>query len=80
MTAVHLLNRFQARSLQGKTPYEAWHERTPAVSHLKTVGCVAYTKELGQLRKLDYHGKPGVFIGYAEEAKAYRILDRRRSV
>jgi hypothetical protein len=38
-------------------------------------GCVAYTKELGQLCKLDDRGKPGVFIGYTEGAKAYCILD-----
>ena len=75
MTAVHLLNRSPTRSLQGKTPYEAWHGRTPAVSHLKTFDCVAYTKGLGQLRKLDDRGKPGVFIGYVEGAKANRILD-----
>ena len=75
MTAVHLLNRSPTRSLQGKTPYEAWHGRTLAVGHLKTFGCVAYTKDLGQLRKLDDCGKPGVFIGYAEGAKAYHILD-----
>jgi len=24
-TAVHLLNRSPTKSLQGKTPYEAWH-------------------------------------------------------
>jgi hypothetical protein len=30
---------------------------------------------LTQLRKLDDHGKPGVFIGYAKGAKACRILD-----
>jgi transposase InsO family protein len=35
MTAVHLLNRSPTWSLQGKTPYEAWHGRTPVVSHLK---------------------------------------------
>jgi hypothetical protein len=75
MMAIHLLNRLSTRSLQGKTPYEDWHGRTLAVSSLKTFGCVAYTKDLGQLRKLDDHGKPGIFIGYAEGAKPYRILD-----
>ena len=40
-------------------------------SHLKTFGCIAYTKELNQLGKLDDRGKPGVFIGYAEGAKAW---------
>jgi hypothetical protein len=76
MTAIHLLNLSPTRSLQGKTPYEAWHGRTPIVSYQKTFGCVAYTKDLAQLRKLDDRGKLGVFIGYAEGAKAYRILDQ----
>jgi hypothetical protein len=46
------------------------------VSYQKTFGCVVYTKDLlAQLRKLDDRDKPSVFIGYAEGAKAYRILD-----
>jgi hypothetical protein len=75
VTAVHLLNRSPTKSLLGKTPYEAWHGRAPSMSHLKVFGCVTYVKDLGQLRKLDDRGKSGIFIGYAEGAKAYRILD-----
>jgi hypothetical protein len=47
-----------------------------AMIYLKAFSCVTYTKDLGQLRKLDDCGKPGVFIDYAEGAKAYQILDR----
>jgi transposase InsO family protein len=45
MTAVHL-NRSPTKSLEGKTSYEAWHGRTPAVRHLRTFDCLAYIKEL----------------------------------
>jgi transposase InsO family protein len=38
MTAVHLLNRSPTKALDGKTPYEAWHKRKPAVSHLRVFG------------------------------------------
>jgi hypothetical protein len=75
VTAVHLLNRSPTKSLQGKTPYEAWHGRAPAVGHLRTFGCLAFTKELNQVKKLDDRSRPGVFIGYADSAKAYRVLD-----
>lgn len=75
MTAVHLLNRSPTKSLQGKTPYADWHGRTPAVRHLRTFGCIAYVKGLNQLGKLDDGNKPGIFIGYAEGAKAYCILN-----
>jgi len=41
-TAVYLLNLAPIKSLDGKTPYEAWHGRKPAVEHLRTFGCVVY--------------------------------------
>lgn len=75
MTAVHLLNRSPTKALDGKTPYEAWHGRKPVVSHLRVFGCLVFTKELSHVGKLDDRSSPGVFIGYAEGVKAYRILD-----
>ena len=75
MTAVHLLNRSPTSALDGKTPYEAWHGRKPAVSYLRIFGCLAFVKELNHVGKLDDRNSPGVFICYAEGAKAYRVLD-----
>jgi len=75
MTAVHLLNRSPTKALDSMTPYEAWHGRKPVVSHLRIFGCLAFAKELTHVGKLDDRSTPGVFIGYAEGAKAYRILD-----
>jgi transposase InsO family protein len=75
VTAVYILNRSPTKALNGKTPYEAWHGRRPAVSHLRVFGCLAFGKELGHIGKLDDRSSPGVFIGYAEGSKAYRILD-----
>jgi hypothetical protein len=45
------------------------------VSHLRVLGCLAFVKELNHVGKLDDQSTPGVFIGYAEGAKAYRVLD-----
>jgi hypothetical protein len=75
VTAVYILNRSPTKALNGMTPYEAWHGRKPVVSHLRVFGCLALTKELGHIGKLDDRSTPGVFIGYAEGSKAYRILD-----
>ena len=66
VTAVHLLNRAPTKALQGMTPYEAWHGKVPQVKHLRTFGCVAYTKDLSHLKKLDDRSCPGIFIGYAD--------------
>jgi hypothetical protein len=75
VTTVYILNRSPTKALNRITPYEAWHRRKPAVSHLRVFGCLAFTKELGHIGKLDDRSTPGVFIGYMEGSKAYRILD-----
>jgi hypothetical protein len=45
------------------------------VSRLWVFDCLAFGKELGHISKLDDRNTPGVFIGYAEGSKTYRILD-----
>ena len=44
------------------------------VSHLKIFGCLVYLhipKE--KISKLDSLGKKGIFVGYSDQSKAYRI-------
>jgi hypothetical protein len=65
MTVIHLLNRSPTKALDDKTSYEAWHGRKPVVSHHRVFGCLAFTKELNHVGKLDDRSTPGVFIGYA---------------
>jgi hypothetical protein len=72
---VYLQNRLPMKSLTGRTPYEAWHGRKPAVNHLRVFGCRAFVKQLNHVDKLVDWSHAGVFIGYVEGAKAYRILD-----
>jgi hypothetical protein len=72
---VYILNRSPTKALNGRTRYEAWHGRKPAVSHLRVFGCLMFSKELGHIGKLDDRSTPGVFIGYTEGSKAYHILD-----
>jgi hypothetical protein len=75
VTVVYILNRSPTKALNGMTSYEAWHGRKPTVSHLRVFGCLTFSKELGYIGKLDDRSTQGVFIGYAEGSKAYRILD-----
>jgi hypothetical protein len=75
VTVVYILNRSPTKSLNDRTPYEAWHGRNSAVSHLRVFGCLTFAKELSHIGKLNERSTLGVFIGYAEGSKAYRILD-----
>jgi hypothetical protein len=62
--------------MDGKIPYEVWHNKKPSVHHLRTFGCVAYIKEnKPYLAKLDARARKVVFIGYEAGSKAYRVFD-----
>jgi hypothetical protein len=74
VTTVYILNHSPTKTLNGRTPYEAWHGRKPTVSHLRVFSCLAFGKEVGHIGKLDNRSTPGVFIGYAESSKTYHIL------
>jgi transposase InsO family protein len=44
VTTVYILNRSPTKALNGRTPYEAWYGRKPAVSHLRVFDCLMFTK------------------------------------
>ena len=58
------------------TPHQLLTGSVPEVSHFKIFGCKAFA-HVPKLkrRKLDAVSRPGVFIGYEANSKAYRILD-----
>jgi hypothetical protein len=75
-TAVYVLNRAHTRSVDGKTPYETWYWKKPAVEHLWVFGCVAHVRSARPfLRKLDDRSTPMVFVEYEPRSKAYRVYD-----
>jgi hypothetical protein len=75
VTVVYILSRSLTKALNDRAPYETWHGRKPAVSHLRVFGCLMFAKKLSHIGKLNDRSTPVVFIGYANGSKAYRILD-----
>jgi len=56
------------------TPDEAFTGQKPQVGHLRIFGCVTYSfipKE--KRRKMEPTAEKGIFVGYSEISKAYRI-------
>ena len=77
-TAVHIRNRVPTRALNGKTPHEAWTGNKPRVGHMRVFGSLAYAHIPEQGRnKLALRARKCVFVGYAQDAKAYRLWDIR---
>jgi hypothetical protein len=75
-TAVYLLNRVPTKAVEGKTPFEAWYGKKPAVHHLKTFGCIVYVKNTTpHLKKMEDRGRKMIFVGYERGSKAYRAFD-----
>ncbi|XP_040956008.1 uncharacterized protein [Gossypium hirsutum] len=75
-TAIYLLNRLPTNAVKGKTPFEAWFAQKPSVSHLKVFGCLCYVLVPEERRtKLDRRSMPGVFVGYSNVKKGYRVFD-----
>lgn len=75
-TANYLQNRLPSRSVS-KTPYELWFKQSPNVKNLQVFGCKAFMHiPKQQRRKLDEKAQELIFVGYSEESKAYRLLDK----
>ena len=78
-TVVYTLNRSPTKgsTVQDKTPFELWTDRRPNVSHLRSIGDIAYAHVDKALRasKLQPHASPWILIGYSTTKKAYRLLN-----
>lgn len=79
-TAVYVLNGSPTKSLEGVTPYEAWHGKKPSVGHPRVFGSVGHVKNNGLgVKKLSDRSVKMVLLGYAEGTKAIgcMILSQR---
>ena len=58
------------------TPYEVWTGRKPNIEHLHTFGCTTFVHILKKKHsKLDSKTIKGLFLGYSDTSKAYRIYN-----
>ena len=77
-TIVYVHNRLSHSSLGFKTLEEMYIENNPEVSHLKIFGCPIYVLIPKENRtKLDPSGNKGIFVGYCEVSKSFRIPSHR---
>ncbi|GLT33022.1 hypothetical protein SLA2020_076450 [Shorea laevis] len=76
LTANHVTNRIPSKKTH-VSPYETWNNgKKPNLNYLKVWGCLAFYKVPDPQRtKLGPRGIKSVFVGYAINSKAYRLLD-----
>jgi hypothetical protein len=74
MAVVYVQNRLSHSALGLKTPEEMFTGKKLEVSHLKIFGCPVFIHILKEkIKKLESSGKKGIFVGYCEVSKAFRI-------
>jgi hypothetical protein len=73
-TIVYIQNRCPHAILKDKTLEEVLSGIKPEMGHLMIFGCPVYIHVPKEKRtKMEPSGKKGVFLGYSENSKAYRI-------
>src|SRR6202050_4036546 len=79
---VHTKNHNSTSALTNTTPYEVRFNKKPDISRLCPFGCKAYVYDHSlKHHKLDPRAFEGIFIGYADTQKAYRIyIPKKRAV
>jgi len=77
ITANYLHMLVPTKSLNNKTPFEAYHQRKPDVSHLREIGCRAFVLILNKHNpKVFQRSEECVLIGYGKDSKSYRCYHR----
>ena len=73
-TAVYLQNRSLHPALGHMTLEEAFSGKQPDIGHLRIFGCITYSYIAKEKRtKLEPTAEKGIFVGYSETSKAFRI-------
>ena len=76
MTAIYVKNRLPSPKIHDKTPFEIVCKSKPSVKHMRVFGCQAYILTPSEKRlKWDPKARIGIFMGYEEVSKAYRVFD-----
>ncbi|KAH9668238.1 hypothetical protein KPL70_021339 [Citrus sinensis] len=71
MTASYLVNLSPSSALDFKTPFEMWHGKPASYEGLRAFGCSAYAHI--KQGKLAPRALKGVFVGYPDGVKGYKI-------
>ena len=77
-TTCYTINRVFLRPGTNKTPYEIWKGRKPNVNYFHVFGCLCYIlRDRENLGKFDAKSDLGVFLGYSNNSRAYRVYNMR---
>src|ERR1044072_6281707 len=79
--ACYIHNRVTIRSGTVSTLFEIWKVRKPTVKYFHVFGSKCYIlADREQRRKMDPKSEEGIFLGYSDTSRAYRVYNIRSKV
>ena len=76
-TACHASNQLYLCKGLNKTPYEILTGNKPNLKYFRVFGCKCFILKKGaRLAKFDSRAQEGIFVGYATNSHAYRVLNK----
>ena len=80
-TACHASNRLYLRKGLNKTPYEILTGNKPNLKYFRVFGCKCFILKKGvRLSKFEARAHEGIFVGYATNSHAYRVLNKSKGL
>ena len=74
--ASYLQNRVPHKSVVGVTPFKALHGNKPNVSHLRVFGSKSWERiPLDKRKAFQAQSSKSILLGYAKDAKAYKLME-----
>jgi len=75
-TSCYVQNMIYIRPVLNKTTYELFKGRKPNISYFHQFGCTCYIlNNKVYLKKFDAKAQKGIFLGYSERSKTYRLYN-----
>jgi len=75
-TTCYVQNIIYIRPILEKTTYELFKGRRPNISYFHQFGCTCYIQNNKlYLEKFDAKAQRGIFLGYSERSKAYKVCN-----
>lgn len=78
LTTTTIINKLSVANLGWNSLFEKLFHKLPDLSHLKTIGCLAYAASLGPPKsgdKFAHIGRKSVLIGFPPNQKGYKVYD-----
>lgn len=82
LTANYIRNRCPSRSINQKSPFEMWYQKSPSLRHFQEFGSRGFVlNKKPHKGKFDPRSEECIFVGYATNAKGHRLyLPKRNTI